>query len=121
MQSGGQIDWGGVEIDTPGFTYQNTINSTLTLGVRTQNAINSLGTTLGVNGVFLGGFIWGFVLLVVMGIITVATGSSSVGLIICIPILLCGAILGLIPLVIVAILGMICGGGIMYMLWGKTG
>ena len=114
------VDFSGGNESNADYTYANTLNSSTSLGAKTQAALNALGVTLGVGGTFFGGFFWGFIMLVVCGVIVLATGNSLLGLVMSIIILICGVVLGVIPPVFIAVFGLVCAAGMLYVIWGKT-
>ena len=70
-----------------------------------MDAFDSLGDEFGVGGDFLATIFWLFVMLMVSGVAVVASGNSTVGVAMSIPMIFIGNYLGVIPLVITALLG----------------
>ena len=63
-------------------------------------AVDDIGTLIGVSGDFVGGSIWGYVVILGISVIGVGTGSPVIGLVCAgLPLLFMGGLLGTIPLV----------------------
>lgn len=108
----------GTDTD-PDYSYQNTLNASNSLGAMTMNALNDLGETSGVGGTFLAGFFWFFLMMVICGSVLFYTNSALLGLLFSIPFLIVGGLFGIVPLVVIAVLGLVCAAAIMYTVWGK--
>ena len=74
---------------------------------RLKLAINNIGTWIGVPGIFVGGIGLAFIFFMLAGRIYIATGSTTAGIVLGIPIIIVGNLLGLIPLAITLSLGLV--------------
>lgn len=115
-----------IEIESSDFDQEYVDTLSGNFGDDVMGAFNSLaeswmGTETDVDGSNLGGdfmatIFWLFVMLMVAGVIVVATGNSSVGVALSIPMIYVGIYLGVLPLVIAALLGVGCSAFLLHQL-----
>jgi len=91
------------EVTTTSFA--QTYAKTLTPGTKLQGIVDDLGDTIGVPGVLIGGAGLMMLYFILAGRIFIATGNTATAIVLGIPFILAGVLLGLLPLVWVFVAG----------------
>ena len=86
-------------------------------GTSVMTAFNNLGDYFGVGGTFLAAAFWCFIMLIVVGVAVLASGNSTVGILVALPILFIGNYLGVVPLVLTALIAVGMAGFAFHSLW----
>jgi len=94
-------------LDPDGLSQEGQTDLTDNFGATVMAKFTDLGSYMGLSGTAVAGMFWFVILIIVVGIASMATGAPIVGLLIGIPILFIGNYLGCIPLAIMAILSII--------------
>ena len=94
-------------LDPEGLSQEGQTDLTNNFGATVMAKFTDLGSYMGLSGTAVAGMFWFVILIIVVGIASMATGAPIVGLLIGIPILFIGNYLGCIPLAIMAILSII--------------